>query len=857
VIFMKRKTNFAYFSTLLSILLIAFPSLADSRAQGVKKVLYIRVDFPDFVGEPVSEAFVLEMAKGLNQFYEDNSNGKLSLQVSVTPVVRTARTLAHYAAQDYNEDIINDARAAAKAAGFDTAHFDLDIVAFKRNDGGVGGVGAIGAKGLRLFGDFSLTLTVHEMGHNFGLGHAKRWVANDLTVLGPGQLEEYGNPFDWMGGGGGKMARHFNARFKNVLGWIPDSNVQTVTDNGIYRVNAHDFREASGVRALKVPRDKDADYWIEFRQALTDLRWPMNGAIVMWCPKDGRDAYLEDMTPGTKDAGHDAPLIIGQTFSDWEAGVHITPIRKGGTTPESLDVLINRGRFIENQPPQIAVRASALTALVGQGTDFTAVVSDPDGDPVYCYWDFDDDGFAGGSSSVSHIWKNVREHVVRCTATDGKGGTASASILISVNFENPDVKSAALYRISGRVLCAGAPLADVLVQAGSASALSNSDGTYTLANLPAGPYTVRASKPGYKFSRAAFPAGLLGPSAQGVNLDAIALEKAKPELRIEAPLSGTMKTLEAISGTADDNPGGSGVAEVEVLIQRGDSFWNGVGWGATRTPLKANLQGRRWRYQTGFSPRTLWPGSYLVTALARDRAGNASDAGIKEETNANSTALYFDGVDDYLALDQVIGLSPGNTICTVEAWVRLDSPTGTKPWLLLLGSEGDGALYWLVKSDGKLRLGVWGGAEKDIIAELGTWNHIATTFDGNTLSIYFNGRLVVSTPARLNLRGVPLTVGKAYLSHGYFQGGLRDVRLWNMARNAEQIQGDMLRSGPVATNATANSELGLLLHWKLEENGGVMALDASSKGNVGRLVNGPAWLMPNSIKLTIVPTALQ
>src|SRR5687768_17018304 len=148
---MKLKTNFAYFSTLLSILLVVFASLGDSRAQGVKKALYIRADFPDFVGEPVSEAFVLEMAKGLNQFYEDNSNGKLSLQVTVTPVVRTARTLTHYAAQNYNEDIINDARAAAKAAGFDTADFDLDIVAFKRNDGGVGGVGAIGAKGLRLF----------------------------------------------------------------------------------------------------------------------------------------------------------------------------------------------------------------------------------------------------------------------------------------------------------------------------------------------------------------------------------------------------------------------------------------------------------------------------------------------------------------------------------------------------------------------------------------------------------------------------------------------------------------------------------------------------------------------------------
>lgn len=74
---------------------------------------------------------------------------------------------------------------------------------------------------------------------------------------------------------------------------------------------------------------------------------------------------LWDMTPGSRGyittnfigigpayaTMDDAPLQIGRTYTDAEANFHITPIKKGGTIPESLDVAVNCGDFPINQSP--------------------------------------------------------------------------------------------------------------------------------------------------------------------------------------------------------------------------------------------------------------------------------------------------------------------------------------------------------------------------------------------------------------------------------------------------------------------------------------------------------------------------
>jgi Concanavalin A-like lectin/glucanases superfamily/Putative binding domain, N-terminal len=339
--------------------------------EGVKTLLFIRLDFPDRPGEPIdfqNQPLTVERAESLinNQvspFYMSNSLNQTSLAVTVTPVVRMPQAQSFY----FNNfgALKTDAENAARAAGFDPNNFNLDLFAMSRNSGfGYGGIAYVGARGAALNGAFDLRVTAHELGHNYGLLHANLWRTTDGSTIGPGSNVEYGNWFDVMGGGSDSRA-HFTTQYKRRLEWLTDASIQVITQDGVYRVFAHDT-STTGIRALKIRKNIDKNYWIEFRQLFTDTPASMNGAIINWDyrNKDFRETEILDMTPATESVW-DAPLQIGSVFNDTENRIRITPLGKGNTTPESLDVKVefNVGcTFSLNQSSQ------SFTATGGEGS---------------------------------------------------------------------------------------------------------------------------------------------------------------------------------------------------------------------------------------------------------------------------------------------------------------------------------------------------------------------------------------------------------------------------------------------------------------------------------------------------------
>src|SRR5207244_3787397 len=77
---------------------------------------------------------------------------------------------------------------------------------------------------------------------------------------------------------------------------------------------------------------------------------------------------------------------------------------------------------------------------------------------------------------------------------------------------------------------------------------------------------------------------------------------------------------------------------------------------------------------------------------------------------------------------------------------------------------------------------------------LNTWTHLAFTFDGSTLRLYMNGSLVRSS--NMNNGSIVTSAGALRIGGNavfgeYFRGIIDEVRVYNRALTAADIQVDM------------------------------------------------------------------
>ena len=484
-------------------------TITSTQSTGVRSLLYMRVAFPESNREPQTETAAYDMMRQVNDWFVETSFGNVYLVTTITPLIILPRTEAWYTAGTGGDeyDVRADAQAVARLMGYDTNQYDLDIVVYTGGPGSFGGLGYVGGKGTWLK-SISVGVACHELGHNFGVWHANYWNTGGASVIGAGSNSEYGNSYDTMGSASAGDL-HFNANFKAQLKWLPEQSfVHNVTSSGMYRIFAFDQgRLDPGNRyALKVAKDSDREYWAEFRQrSLSSNKWTKDGILLNWSPwlSSASGTHLLDTTPGSPDDKTDAAVVIGRTYSDFESGIHITPIGKGGTVPESMDVVVNVGAFPGNAAPDLAVNASASAVATGVAVIFTAAAGDPDGDTLSYAWDFGDKTFSNTNSpAVSKSWSTAGDYTVRCVASDMKGGTASRTVLVRVG-------SPGTFRVSGVITQGGQPVANVRVHNGLIGtsyrgSYTDSDGSYVISGLASGSYTFGAALEGYTFAVSGF-----------------------------------------------------------------------------------------------------------------------------------------------------------------------------------------------------------------------------------------------------------------------------------------------------------------------------------------------------------------
>ena len=159
-----------------------------------------------------------------------------------------------------------------------------------------------------------LITTAHELGHNFGLGHAGFLNCGNSIFRQTGcSVVATEDEFDLMGGGrdtssGALALTHMNAPHKAALGWISTDagTVREMRANETGTFTLEPLETASpGLKALKFPlRSRTySSLWIEYRQPIGfDRRLPRDaysGAILHLVPTDRTisDTLILDATP--------------------------------------------------------------------------------------------------------------------------------------------------------------------------------------------------------------------------------------------------------------------------------------------------------------------------------------------------------------------------------------------------------------------------------------------------------------------------------------------------------------------------------------------------------------------------------
>ena len=419
------------------------------------------------------------------------------------------------------------------------------------------------------------------------------------------------------------------------------------------------------------------------------------------------------------------------------------------------------------------------------------------------------------------------------TATDGGGLTATATFNVTVN---PNTAPTLTYN-SAAVQVDGAttvnPATGPADNGSIASIVIQSQGTYlgTISVNSAGVISISGATPIGLHTitlRATDNCGATTDTTLALNvIDIIPPDTTPPTVAITAPVANsTVSGTVVVTADAADNVG---VLGVQFLVDGANLSAEdmtapySVSWNTTTTSNGPHTLTARARDAAGNTntssigvtvSNTQMSGLALAYSfdqntgtVANDSSGNGNTAtlnnGVAWVPGRYGSAVSCDGANDYLSIPNSTSTNIFGTGLTLSMWLNPqplsggDSVVIGKFWNTTwtapnyqYGIELDGGTrpHFYVGTAGGL-LGVQMGSP----LPMSQWSNLAVVFNGTQVQFYLNSILVNTQPlsASITARGNAMNVGADERPGQYYKGTMDDLRIYNRALSANEVQSDM------------------------------------------------------------------
>ncbi|NQU99302.1 MAG: hypothetical protein HQ538_01065, partial [Parcubacteria group bacterium] len=194
---------------------------------------------------------------------------------------------------------------------------------------------------------------------------------------------------------------------------------------------------------------------------------------------------------------------------------------------------------------------------------------------------------------------------------------------------------------------------------------------------------------------------------------------------------------------------------------------------------------------------------------------------------ASSTAIQFDGINDYMQVADSESLNLTDTV-TLEAWIKPDLNNTDSPWQTIVTKQLNYELN--ISRDGRVMGGIYNEDNKRVFALTpkpvlikDKWSHVAMTYDGSKIRVYVDGveKAVRNQTGKIRVLKNPVSIGKIHIFN-YYHGLMDELKVRNRVLSASEIN-----------TIYKQSISDLRLHLKFDTPITSKFIDYSNNGNQG------------------------